>query len=137
MNAATEKPRAMPQAPAAPDSVSTGAAESRDAVERPALVWWVLVLGGLTILWFDGSNPAFYAWWATHVNPLPSQAVLFWVFVACIPVHAGEALYVCMAAPPAGLVQSRWAWTLQTFLLGYPSTRLFRKRAARLRALTP
>jgi hypothetical protein len=105
-----------------------------DAVERPALVWWVLVLGGLTVLAFQGWSAPFYTWWTSHVNWLPGQAFMAWLFIACIPVHVGEALYVYIAAPRSGLSRSRSAWALQTLFLGYPSTRLFRRRATRLRA---
>lgn len=118
-------------APREPDTV-----DAHDRVERPAAVWWVLVLGGLTILGLQSWNTGFYAWWTGHVNWLPGQAVMAWVFIACIPIHVGEAIYVYLAAPRSGLPRSRAAWTIQTFVLGYPSTHLFRKRAARLRAAT-
>jgi hypothetical protein len=97
-------------------------------------VWWLLVLGGLTVLALQSWDAPFYAWWTAHVNPLPGQAVMAWVFVACIPIHVGEALYVYFASPRSGLSRSRSAWTVQTFFLGYPSTHLFRRRAARIRA---
>jgi hypothetical protein len=105
-----------------------------DTVERPAAVWWLLVVGGLTVLGLQSWNDAFYAWWAGHVNPLPGQLVLAWVFIACIPIHLGEALYVYLGAPRRGLLRSRVAWTLQTLILGYPSTRLFRKHPSRVDA---
>jgi len=99
------------------------------------VVWWVLVLGGLTVLAFQGWSAPFYGWWTSHVNWLPGQAFMAWLFVACVPIHAGEALYVYVVAPRSGLSRSRSAWALQTLLLGYPSTHLFfRRRAARLRA---
>ena len=110
-------------------------ADAIDAVDRPALVWWVLVLGGLTILALDSWDPAFYAWWTSHVNPLPGQAVMAWVFVACVPIHAGEAIYVNLAAKKSGLALSRAAWTVQTLILGYPSTHLFRKKVRRRSAI--
>jgi hypothetical protein len=109
-------------------------ADMQDTVERPAPIWWVLVLGGLTILAFQSWNAPFYEWWTSHVNWLPGQAVMAWVFIACIPIHAGEAIYVYLAAPRSGLARSRVGWAVQTMVLGYPSTHLFRKRAARLRA---
>jgi Domain of unknown function (DUF4499) len=106
-----------------------------DAVERPAAIWWVLVLGGLTVLAFQGWSTPFYDWWTSHVNWLPGQTIMAWVFIACVPIHLSEALYVYVAAPRSGLLRSRSAWAFQTLLLGYPSTHLFRRRAARLRAL--
>jgi hypothetical protein len=113
--------------------MNTPAIAAEDSIERPAAIWWVLVLGGLTTLAFQSWNAPFYAWWTSHVNWLPGQAVMAWIFVACIPIHVGEALYVYVAAPKSGLVRSRVAWAVQTLLLGYPSTHLFRKRAARRR----
>ncbi len=103
-----------------------------DVVERPALVWWVLVIGGLGILALQSWNNDFYAWWTSHVNALPGQAVMGWIFLACIPIHVGEALYVYATAPRRGLTRTRTAWALQTLVLGYPSTHLFRKRNAPL-----
>jgi hypothetical protein len=117
-------------APSAPETHDAG-----DAVERPALVWWVLVLGGLTILALQSWNASFYAWWTSHVNWLPGQIFMSWIFIACVPIHVGEAIYVYVTAPRRGLSRSRAAWTIQTFVLGYPSTHLFRKRAARPRTL--
>jgi hypothetical protein len=107
-----------------------------DAVERPAVVWWVLVLGGLSVLGLQSWNAEFYGWWTSHVNALPGQAVMSWIFIACIPIHAGEAIYVYLAAPRSGLTRSRTGWAIQTLVLGYPSTHLFRRRAARLRSRT-
>jgi hypothetical protein len=107
---------------------SAAAPLDADAVERPAVVWWVLVLGGLTILAFQAWDAEFYAWWTSHVNWLPGQRFMAWLFIACIPIHVGEAIYVYVAAPRRGLSRSRRAWAIQTLILGYPSTHLFRRR---------
>jgi hypothetical protein len=125
----------VPATSRAPESSAPVSAGTADAVERPAVVWWVLVLGGLTVLGLQSWDAAFYTWWVSHVNWLPSQMVMAWVFIACIPIHVGEAAYVYFAAPRSGLLRSRTAWAVQTLMLGYPSTHLFRKRAARQRAL--
>jgi hypothetical protein len=105
------------------------APHTADAIERPRLVWWVLVLGGLTILGCQSFSASFYAWWAVHVNPLPGQLVMRWILYACLPIHVYEALYVHRVAGRVGMPGSKTAWTAQTFLLGYPSTHLFRKHA--------
>ncbi len=103
--------------------------ERADVVLRPRPVWWVLTLGGLTLLAFQGFRPDFYAWWATHLHPLPPRSFMAWLFVACIPVHAFEAVYVFRLAQRLGMPRSAAGWALQTMMLGYPSTALLRKRA--------
>jgi hypothetical protein len=117
----------MREVDAAPHSV--------DAVELPHAAWWVLVLGGMTVLGLQSFGASFYAWWAAHVNALPGQLVMRWIFFACIPVHLAEAIYVHQTAEKLGMRRSKAAWTVQTLLLGYPSTHLFRKhaRVARVR----
>jgi hypothetical protein len=109
---------------------------SADAVEFPHALWWVLVLGGMTVLGLQSFDASFYQWWAAHVNALPGQLVMRCIFLACIPVHLGEALYVHRTAAKLGMRRSKVAWTVQTLLIGYPSTHLFRKHAriARLQA---
>jgi hypothetical protein len=100
-----------------------------DALERPHVVWWILVIGGLTLLGLQSFSAPFYAWWVMHVNPLPGPLVMRWIFLACIPIHVYEALYVRRTADKLGMRRSKTAWMVQTFFLGYPSTHLFRKRA--------
>jgi hypothetical protein len=100
-----------------------------DAVERPHVVWWAVVGGGLALLGLQAFDAPFYRWWTLHVNPLPGQLVMRWVLYACIPIHVYEALYVYGRADKLGMRRSKVAWTVQTFFLGYPSTHLFRRRA--------
>jgi hypothetical protein len=102
---------------------------SVDAVERPHVVWWVLVIGGLSVLALQALSAPFYSWWVSHVNPLPGQGVMRWILIACAPIHVYEALYVYGAARKLGMRRSQTAWAVQTLLLGYPSTHLFRKHA--------
>ena len=123
MNAPAPMQTSTPSASGSREPVDAG-----DTVERPAIVWWVLVIGGLTILAFQSWDAPFYAWWTSHVNWLPGQTVMAWIFIACIPIHVGEAIYVYVAAPNRGLSRSRRAWAIQTLILGYPSTHLFRRR---------
>jgi hypothetical protein len=113
------------------------APESADALERPHVAWWVLVIGGLTLLGLQSFSAPFYAWWVVHANALPGRPVLRWIFLACIPVHVYEALYVRRTAAELGMGRSKSAWTVQTFFLGYPSTHLFRKHARVARAQSP
>ncbi len=100
-----------------------------DAVDRPHLVWWVIVLGGLTVLGLLGFNDAFYAWYTDALMPLPAQSVMAWIFIGCVPIHVFEAWYAYRLARRLSLVKSAVGWSVQCFLLGYPSTHLLRKRA--------
>jgi hypothetical protein len=100
-----------------------------DRVERPHLAWWIAIVGGLTVLALQGFSTSFYAWWTASVNALPAQATMAWIFLACIPIHIGEALYVFWQSNRIGTPQASIGWALQTFFIGLPSTLLMIKRA--------
>ena len=110
-------------------SISIENANTEDRVEPPALYWWVAIIGGLTLLGFQGLHDGFYNWWITNMHGLPGQNVMAWIFVACLPIHIFEAVYVYRVANHLGMVKSAMGWAVQTFILGYPSTHLIRKRA--------
>ena len=101
-------------------------------MEHPHPVWWLLVIGGLTLLAFQGFHAEFYAFWVDRVHPLPGQAVMAWIFYACIPIHVFEAGWAWRTAHRLGLSGHAAGWAAQGFALGWPSTRLLlrRKRAA-------
>jgi hypothetical protein len=105
-----------------------------DEWEKPHAVWWLVVLGGLTLLAFQGFDATFYAWWISHMHGLPGRSVMMWIFIACVPIHVYEAVYVFRTARRLGMTRSQRAWTLQTFFLGFPSTYLFLKRTRSVRA---
>lgn len=100
-----------------------------DVVDHPHPVWWVLIPGGLTLLAAQGWSPTFYAWWVATMHPLPGKAFMAWLLVACLPIHVFEAGWAFRRAHELGLHRSARGWALQTFLLGYPSTHLLRRRA--------
>lgn len=100
-----------------------------EKVERPHPLWWVAIVGGLTILGFQGFNSDFYAWWVAHVNPLPAQSTMAWISLAIIPIHVGEAIYCWRLSNRLGTPGASAGWALQTFVIGFPSTRLLMKRA--------
>ena len=100
-----------------------------DRVESPKLHWWISIVGGLTLLGFQGLHPEFYNWWIATVHPLPAQNVMAWIFIACLPIHIYEAVYVYRLANLLGMPESAMGWSIQTFILGFPSTSLLRKRA--------
>jgi hypothetical protein len=100
-----------------------------DVVDRPHVIWWLVVLGGLAVLAFQGFDPAFYAWWTAHMHALPPQTYMAWLFVACVPIHVAEAIYCHRLATRIGMPRSARGWAMQTLALGFPSTALLRKRA--------
>jgi hypothetical protein len=102
----------------------------RDIVERPALGWWIAVVGGLALTGLLGFHDGAYALFAEHVTAVLPQRLLAVVFVVSYAIHLGEALYARALARRAGLHASATAWAVQTFLLGFPSLRLLRARTA-------
>jgi hypothetical protein len=100
-----------------------------DSVESPHVAWWVAIVGGLTLLALQGFSAPFYAWWVENVHGLPRQPVLAWFFLACIPLHLGEALFCYRLSNRLGTREASLGWALQTFVIGFPSTRLLLKRA--------
>ena len=111
--------------------------EQEDKVDHPHLVWWVVVIGGLSLLGVQAFSESFYTWWVTHLHPLPSQTVMMWILIACAPIHVFEAFYCHWLARRIGLVRSAVGWGVQSFFLGYPSTRLLRQRAKASAASKP
>jgi len=100
-----------------------------ERVERPHLLWWVAIVGGLTILGLQGFSSSFYGWWIANVNALPAQSTMAWIFLLCIPIHVGEALYCWRLSNRLGTPGASAGWALQTFVIGFPSTWLLMKRA--------
>jgi hypothetical protein len=100
-----------------------------DRVERPRLAWWIAVEGGLTILALQGFSTSFYGWWTAQVMALPAQSTLAWIFLACIPLHLGEALYCYWQSNRIGTLEASMGWAVQSFFIGLPSTWLMIKRA--------
>jgi hypothetical protein len=110
-------------------SLETVFMSQAERVERPHLVWWIVILTGLTLLGFQGFSDSFYAWWVAHVNALPAKSTMAWIFLACIPLHVGEALYCWRLSNRLGTPGASAEWALQTLVIGFPSTRLLMKRA--------
>jgi hypothetical protein len=110
-------------------SLETVPMSPSNKVARPHLLWWVAVLGGLTILGLQAFSDSVYGWWIANVNALPAQSTLAWIFLGCIPIHAGEALYCWRLSNRLGTPSASAEWALQTFVIGFPSTWLLMKRA--------
>ena len=97
--------------------------------ERPHLGWWLSILGGLTLLALLAFDSATYGWWCAHVTATVPQRLLRRIFLAAVLTHVVEAAYARHLTQRLGLGSSAPHWILQTFLLGYPSLRLLRRRA--------
>ena len=108
----------------------------RDVVDRPHWIWFVVVWGGLALLAALAFIPSFHAWYGQAVHAMPSQTVLVWVLLACLPIHVFEGWLALKICEELGMTASAKGWAWQCFALGYPSTRLLLKRRAAARALT-
>jgi hypothetical protein len=102
----------------------------RDAVEHPHVAWWISILPPLSLLAALAVSGDLYAWWRAHVFALPGRGWLIAAIVATYVAHAGEAFFCYRLARHLGLRRSAAGWWLQTFVLGFPSLLLLRRRAA-------
>ena len=101
-------------------------AEDADVVERPALIWWLAVGGGLGLLFALAFSGGAFGWWVRRLPMFPRRTLRAIAYIA-IALHVGEAAYAYRVAKRAGLDHRGWA--LQTLLLGYPSLRLLLPKA--------
>jgi hypothetical protein len=99
-------------------------------IDRPHLGWWVSVLSGMAVLAVLAFDAGAYAAWCANVTAVLPQRLLQGIFIAALATHIGEAAYAFRLASRSGLGENAGGWFLQTFLLGYPSLRLLRRRAA-------
>lgn len=100
------------------------------AVDRPHAAWWISILGGMAVLGLLAYHDGAYGWWSSTVTAALPQGGMRIVFVAACLAHVGEGLYAIGLARRSGLGASASGWFLQTFLLGYPSLVLLRRRCA-------
>ena len=98
-------------------------------VDRPHLGWWITVLSGMVLLAVLAFDAGAYAAWRAHVTTVLPQRLLQGIFIAALATHIAEAVYAFRWASRSGLRENAGGWFLQTFLLGYPSLRLLRRRA--------
>jgi hypothetical protein len=98
-------------------------------IDRPHLGWWIAVLGGMVLLAVLAFDAGAYAAWCANVTTVLRQQLLQGIFVAALATHIAEAVYAFRLASRGGLRETAFGWFLQTFLLGYPSLRLLRRRA--------
>lgn len=104
-------------------------AEETDVVERPPLIQWIAVLGGLGLLGVLAFDRDAHDAWTSTVSPMLPQGVLRGIFWTALALHAGEAVHAYRFARKRDMDAAGWG--LQTLLLGYPSLRLLHRAAAR------
>ena len=86
--------------------------------------WWLFVPGGILLLYFQATNPGLHQWYGNNIHPLPSQNILLWILVACLPIHTFEAALTWRLSHKIGRPDQAVLWAFQTFCLGYFSTKL-------------
>ena len=97
-------------------------------MERPKAIWWLLIVPPMTLLAVLSVSAQSVVWWREWSHLPLSQVVYQWIFVLSTVTHVAEASYAWRLASRGPQAPLRFAWTLQTFLLGYPSLRLLRAR---------
>ena len=111
----------------APEAPSAG-------VEIPHWGYWVTLLPGLALLTTLSLSDSAYKLWCERVTTLFPRPLLHVLLAGAAMAHVGEAIAAYRIATKAGLLSDRAGWTLQTFVLGFPSLGLLRKRAAAVAA---
>ncbi|TNE44606.1 MAG: DUF4499 domain-containing protein [Deltaproteobacteria bacterium] len=96
------------------------------SIPRPHWGWWLTLDGGLLFLGVLTFSPTAYKWWSQTVTTLFSPTFLLWLFVAAVMAHVVEAVVAWRWCREANISET-WAWTFQTFLLGFPSLGLLRR----------
>ncbi|MBW2712948.1 MAG: NAD-dependent epimerase/dehydratase family protein [Deltaproteobacteria bacterium] len=107
----------------------------REKVDRPALFWWISILGGLTLLGMVGFHGSLWSWWTAHV-PFLGQIprILYQLgFTAAVWSHVYKGFKAVMLAERAGLQKTAMGWGWQTLLLGFASMNNLLARIERLK----
>lgn len=97
-------------------------------IERPAAIWWWLIVPPMTLLGVLSASAAqAQAWRAWSGLPM-DQLVYQWIFAGAMAAHVGEGAAAWWLAGRSAEAPRRLGWALQTLVLGYPSLRLLLQR---------
>jgi 3beta-hydroxy-Delta5-steroid dehydrogenase / steroid Delta-isomerase len=102
---------------------------ARESVERPALGWWLAILGGMGGLGVLALSPTAHAVWESWVGPWTPRPLLLAVFAWAVGLHVWKGLRAVQLAERLGLRRTALAWGWQTFALGFASLQLLERRA--------
>jgi hypothetical protein len=105
-----------------------------DQLIHPHPIWWILVLGGLALFFAIGLHPDVYAYWIENVHELPDPPILHWALWGVLAIHIFEGVLCYRIAKQLDLNASAKGWGIQSFMLGYPSTRLLFRLRERVQA---
>jgi hypothetical protein len=95
-----------------------------DGVDRPHAIFWVSIIFGMSLVSALAVSDRAHALWTENLGSFPSRPLIVGIFVAAWMAHVSEALYARKLCQDLGITANKNGWTLQTFLLGYPSLRL-------------
>ncbi|MBK7971800.1 MAG: DUF4499 domain-containing protein [Deltaproteobacteria bacterium] len=99
-------------------------------VERPHIGWWISIFLGMGLTTALAVSDGVYGWWHEHVTTLLSQGLIQVIAVAAWAAHVGEGIAAHRLASRLGPGTDVMGWAIQTTLLGFPSLKLLKKRAA-------
>jgi 3beta-hydroxy-delta5-steroid dehydrogenase/steroid delta-isomerase len=107
----------------------------REKVDRPALFWWIAILGGLGFFGLVAFNDPLWTWWSAHGHILGKIPKIMYQlgFIAAVWTHVYKGFKAVMLAERAGLHETSMGWGWQTLLLGFPSMNNLLARIERLK----
>ena len=92
---------------------------SKHRVKLPHWGWWLSIGSGLTLLSVLTLSSVAYAWWTSHVTTIFTPLVLQGLFAFAWLAHVMEAAYAYRLCRAHGIPE--WGWSVQTFVVGFPS----------------
>ncbi|KAH0453114.1 hypothetical protein IEQ34_017438 [Dendrobium chrysotoxum] len=99
-------------------------------INRPNILFWIFCIGGMLALFYTAFlTPCGPLRWLNSLSLFLFRSVsnLRLVFYIAAALHISEAIYIWLLARRMDPANAP-GWFLQTFLLGYPSTKLFLQR---------
>jgi hypothetical protein len=108
---------------------ATGEATTIDRFERAGIGWYLLLDGAIAANVVLAASPKAYEAAAARV-PVPPRRIVQAFVAGTVVVHVAEAMVARRRARSYGMDRSALAWTLGTFVVGFPSL-LQQRRVAR------
>jgi len=106
--------------------------ENRETVDRPAWGWWVSIVGGLLAFGVVAYCDPVWNAWSQHVLGFIPRFFYQVGFLAAVLTHVHKGQNAVRIAERAGLHETSMGWGWQTFILGFPSMGMLRKRIERI-----